>query len=207
MGQFDLFGNDINEMSKEIVYRLKDGHLIYYPNFFKKTKVNFETLRDSINWRQDEITIYGKTHPIPRLQSWYSADKEYSYSGIKLYRNDWDVNLGLIKDEIQSILAEDFNGCLCNLYRNGRDYAAWHSDDEDSLGRNPIIASASFGEARKFVLKHKHDKSCEKVEIELQDKSLLVMKGATQHYWKHQLNKTARKVGPRINLTFRRIIR
>ncbi|RZF20940.1 alpha-ketoglutarate-dependent dioxygenase AlkB [Halobacteriovorax vibrionivorans] len=207
MNQFDLFGESTQETSDEVVYNLKDAKIIYYPNFFGRTKVDFEALKNSLNLRQDQITLYGKTHDIPRLQAWYSNDMEYSYSGIKLLRNDWNKELKTIKDEIEAITGESFNGCLCNLYRDGRDYASWHSDDEESLGRNPVIASASFGETRKFVLKHRFDKSCEKVEIELEDRSLLIMKGATQHYWKHQLNKTARKVGPRINLTFRRIIR
>lgn len=204
MSQFGLFGEEISE-DKEVVYKLKDGHLIYYPDFFSKTKVGFDELYSSLNWRQDKITVYGKTHDIPRLQAWYSDDRDYSYSGVILERNPWNESLKIIKNEIEKVIAQDFNGCLCNLYRDGNDYASWHSDDEESLGRNPIIVSASFGETRKFVLKHRFDKSCEKVEIELGDKSLLLMKGTTQHYWKHQLNKTARKVSPRINLTFRKI--
>lgn len=205
MKQFDLFGS-FEHSNDEVVFNLKDGVLIYYPNFFSNSKVDYSKLFDTINWRQDKIRLYGKTHLIPRLQAWYSDDKNYSYSGIKLERNDWTKELKEIRGEIETLLNVEFNGCLCNLYRDGKDYAAWHSDDEESLGRNPIIASASFGETRKFVLKHRFDKSCEKVELELEDGSLLIMKSSTQHYWKHQLNKTSRPVGPRINLTFRRIL-
>ncbi|MFG1483803.1 alpha-ketoglutarate-dependent dioxygenase AlkB [Halobacteriovorax sp. HFRX-2_2] len=205
MSQFDLFGTGENE-NEEVVFNLKDGTVIYYPNFFAKTKIEFNDLKNSLRWQEGEITLYGKTHAIPRLHAWYSDEKEYSYSGVKLPRNNWSDNLFILKEEIEKITKHQFNGCLCNLYRDGKDYAAWHSDDEASLGRNPVIASASFGESRKFVLKHRFDKSVEKVEILLEDKSLLIMKGALQHNWKHQLNKTAKQVDERINLTFRYII-
>lgn len=204
MSQFDLFADD--NTGDEVVYKLKDGHLIYYPNFFDNSKISFSDLNSCINWSQDQITLYGKTHPIPRLQAWYSNSREYSYSGVKMLRHDFNSTLNSILNEITVVTKNEFNGCLCNLYRDGRDYASWHSDDEETLGRNPEIASASFGAHRKFVLKHRFDKSVEKVEITLEDKSLLIMKGTTQHYWKHQLNKTAVSIGPRINLTFRRIL-
>ncbi len=205
MDQFGLFG-DSQDFQATKTYDLKDGKLIYYPNFFENSKYDFAALKEAINWHQDQITLYGKTHAIPRLQAWYSNSKDYRYSGIKLTRYDFNDELNALLTDIRTVCAEDFNGCLCNLYRDGKDYASWHSDDEDSLGRNPVIASASFGQERKFVLKHRFDKSQEKVEITLEDKSLLIMSGTTQHYWKHQLNKTAKSVGPRINLTFRKIL-
>ena len=204
MSQIDLFSQPSKSIEK-VEYRLKDGHLVYYPSFFSLSKVNYELLKEIINWRQDSITIYGRTHLIPRLQAWYSDKFDYSYSGVKLERNNFNEPLKVLLNEISKVSNYKFNGCLCNLYRSGSDYASWHSDDEDSLGRNPEIASVSFGEMRKFSLKHRFDKSLEKVEIELKDGSLLLMTGATQHHWKHQLCKTAKIVEPRINLTFRGI--
>ncbi|EQC44051.1 alpha-ketoglutarate-dependent dioxygenase AlkB [Bacteriovorax sp. Seq25_V] len=197
--QFGLFGEP---ESIEVINL--DGEVIYYPNFF--TDDFFEELRKEINWRQDKITLYGKTHDIPRLQAWYGdGEKDYSYSGVKLQNNNFNQVLNIIREKISTGVGLEFNSCLCNLYRDGRDYAAWHSDDEKELGVNPIIASASFGETRKFIFKHKTNKGVEKVELNVEDKSLIIMKGKLQHCWKHQISKTAKKVGQRINLTFRTI--
>lgn len=202
--QFDMFGNQDN--SKVID---KDGLATYYPDFFHSIKESsqFDLLERAIEWKQDQITLYGKTHDVPRLQAWYGdPGTDYSYSGIKLSPLEWIPELLEIKKYIEGELGLHFNSCLCNLYRNGKDYAAWHSDDEAELGIDPIIASVSLGETRKIVFKHKKDKGLEKVELELEDRSLLLMEGKLQHFWKHQLNKTAKTIGPRINLTFRKII-
>ncbi len=197
--QFGLFGE-----SQSLNIIEEDGEVIYYPNFFDENF--FSELRDDINWRQDQITIYGKTHDIPRLQAWYGEENtEYSYSGIKLVSNQFNQTLNTIRERISTQLGYEFNSCLCNLYRDGRDYAAWHSDDEKELGKNPIIASASFGETRKFIFKHKSNKGIAKVELNVEDRSLIIMKGRLQHCWKHQISKTSKKVDERINLTFRTI--
>ncbi len=197
--QFGLFGE-----SQSLNIIEEDGEVIYYPNFFDENF--FSELRDDINWRQDQITIYGKTHDIPRLQAWYGEENtEYSYSGIKLVSNQFNQALNTIRERISTQLGYEFNSCLCNLYRDGRDYAAWHSDDEKELGKNPIIASASFGETRKFIFKHKSNKGIAKVELNVEDRSLIIMKGRLQHCWKHQISKTSKKVDERINLTFRTI--
>lgn len=183
----------------------RDGELRIYHDFFDKDF--FTVLHESLKWQQDQITLYGKTHNVPRLQSFYGDEGiSYSYSGIRLKANPWTSDLEAIKSKIEEKTTYFFNACLCNLYRHGADYAAWHSDDEPELGRNPVIASASFGEQRKFVLKHKFDKGVEPIEINIPDRSLILMLGPLQHNWKHQLNKTAKKVDPRINLTFRKII-
>jgi alkylated DNA repair dioxygenase AlkB len=197
--QFDFFAKESQELIN------KDGLSIYYPNFFET--VDFDQLKYSIQWRQDDITLYGKTHPVPRLQAWYGDDgKSYSYSSIKMEPLPWNEELMQVKKEIEIFSGDAFNSCLCNLYRDGKDYVAWHSDDEKELGRNPVIASASFGEARKILFKHKTDKGIEKVEKVIEDNSLIIMSGALQHHWVHQISKTSKKVGERINLTFRQII-
>jgi alkylated DNA repair dioxygenase AlkB len=88
-----------------------------------------------------------------------------------------------------------------NLYHNGSEGMGWHSDDEKTLGENPLIASVSFGAERVFKLKHRESK--EIVSVLLENGSLLVMKGATQHHWIHAMPKTKKITTPRINLTFR----
>ena len=109
----------------------------------------------------------------------------------------------LVKEKVETVAKLNFNSVLVNLYRNGQDYVSWHSDDEPELGNNPTIASVSFGATRRFVLRHKSDRDLNKVEEALTHGSLLIMQGTTQHFWQHQVPKTAKKISPRINLTFR----
>ena len=140
--------------------------------------------------RQDKITLYGKTHDVPRLQAWYGDEGlSYSYSGIKLNPLTWTPELLDIKFKIENLVGEEFNSVLINKYREGKDYAAWHSDDEKELGQNPTIASLSLGSERMFHLRHKENKGLETLKIALENGSLVIMKGKLQHYWKHQLAK------------------
>jgi alkylated DNA repair dioxygenase AlkB len=184
-----------------------DGQVIYYPNLIENSKQVYEELFQSIEWEEKEITLYGKTHKVPRLSAWYGDQgSDYTYSGVKMKVNTWSELLLQLKQTVETHANCQFNGVLCNLYRNGSDYAAWHSDDEPELGKNPVIASLSFGETRSFHLRHKTNKGIETYKFNLEDGSLILMKGALQHHWKHQLAKTAKKVEPRINLTFRKII-
>ena len=201
MDQFGLFGNNEYEVVVD-----QDGECLYYPNFFEENF--FSQLKHEINWRQDQITLFGKTHDIPRLHAWYNdSGDSYEYSKVTLPVNEFTSSLKIVRSIIETKLGIYFNSCLCNLYRHGRDYAAIHSDDEPELGKNPMIASVSFGVTRKFTLKHKTNKGIEKKVIELEDKSLLLMRGSLQHHWKHELPKSLKVKEERINLTFRNIIR
>lgn len=185
---------------------LPDGEVIIYRSLFNGLESNqlFKELFSSINWRQDKMKIFGKEVDLPRLTAWYGeGGKSYTYSGITMNPEAWTPILLLIKERIEEVVQEKFNSVLINLYRNGKDYVSWHSDDEPELGINPIIASVSFGQTRRFQLKHKLNKDLEKVEITLTHGSLLLMKGSTQHFWHHQIPKTSKQLKERINLTFR----
>jgi len=201
MEQLEIFGSITNEA--EIV-KIKNGEYIYFPNFFDKTKSNsyLNTLLQGIDWKQEKMTMYGKLLMLPRLTAWYGdKDKPYTFSGITLTPNSWTKELLEIKKEIEPKCNAKFNSVLLNLYRNGNDSISWHTDAEKELGRNPVIASVNFGVTRKFQLLHKQTK--ERIEIELKHGSLLIMRGELQHYWQHQVPKTKREIGERINLTFR----
>lgn len=183
----------------------KDGEVILYQIFFstKESNLFFAQLRSNVKWRQENIWMFGKTIPIPRLSAWYGDEgKSYTYSGITHHPLPWIPVISQIKNRIEIISKVKFNSVLLNLYRHGKDSMSWHSDDELELGKNPIIASVSFGETRRFCFRHKQFKA-EKVAINLTHGSLLLMRGATQHYWQHQVPKTAKVVDARINLTFR----
>ncbi len=193
-----------NNLQKTVVIDT-DGEVIFYPNLFSIQESDrlFSDLSSSIKWRHDTIHIYGKKIPLPRLTAWYGDEgKSYIYSGIEHYPEPWTSTLTLIKSKAEEISEVTFNSVLLNLYRHGQDSVSWHSDDEPELGKNPIIASISFGETRRFFLKHKILQD-HKTALNLFHGSLLLMKGETQHFWKHQIAKTAKSVEPRINLTFR----
>ena len=177
----------------------------YHPNFFtaEKSTFLFEKLRNEIPWQQDNITVFGKTHRQPRLTSLFGNEgKPYSYSNIVMQPHHWNPLLMTIKNEIEAVCKETFTTVLLNLYRDGKDSNGWHADNEKELGKNPVIASVSFGAERMFHLQHNSIADA-KLKINLENGSLLIMKGETQHYWKHQIPKTAKKIAPRINLTFR----
>ncbi len=177
----------------------------YHPNFFtaEKSTFLFEKLRHEIPWQQDNITVFGKTHLQPRLTALFGNEgKPYSYSNIVMQPHHWNPLLMFIKNEVEDVCNENFTTVLLNLYRDGKDSNGWHADNEKELGRNPVIASVSFGAERIFHLQHNTIENA-KLKINLENGSLLIMKGETQHYWKHQIPKTAKKIAPRINLTFR----
>ena len=185
--------------------KIKDGELYYDRFFFSNIEANkyFNLLKKEIQWRQDNIKIFGKIYPQPRLTALYANNnKSYSYSNIKMQPTTFTPTLFDIKSKIEKRLNSQFTSCLLNLYRNGQDSNGWHADNEKELGLNPVIASLSLGAERVFHMKHRNDKK-EKLKINLTNGSLLVMRGKTQHHWLHQIPKTRKKVEERINLTFR----
>ncbi len=190
---------------EKIIFDLPNAEIEYYPSFFEIERANelFIKLQDEVPWQQDNITVYGKTHPQPRLTSLYGNEgKPYGYSNIVMNPHHWSPLIMFIKNKVEETCQENFTTVLLNNYRDGKDSNGWHADNEKELGRNPIIASVSFGYERMFQLKHNTINDL-KQNILLQHGSLLIMKGSTQHFWKHQIPKTSKVIGPRINLTFR----
>lgn len=190
-----------------IVLDVPDAEVIYFPLFFEKKEADsyFNALKKDIPWQQDNIKIFGKTHPQPRLTALFGNEgKSYSYSNINMQPQPWSLLLNTIKHKVESICETTFTTVLLNYYRDGKDSNGWHADNEKELGKNPLIASVSFGAARNFKLKHNSEKL--KKSIVLEHGSLLLMKGKTQHYWKHQIPKTSKPTAERINLTFRFIL-
>jgi len=164
-------------------------------------------LIDEIPWQAEKIVVWGRTYPQPRLIAWYGdIGKNYTYSGTNLSPSLWTQALLDIKRRVEAVARTDFNSVLLNYYRDHRDSMGLHSDDEPELGERPILASLSLGEERTFVLKHKREKSLKPVRLKLASGSLLLMKGDTQRCWKHGIGKETGPCGPRVNLTFRRIL-
>lgn len=164
-------------------------------------------LIETIPWRQDNIVLWGKSMPQPRLTAWYGdPGRSYTYSGLTLEPLPWTDDLQTLRTMAERLAEASFNSVLLNYYRDHNDSVGFHSDDEPELGATPTIGSISLGETRTLTFKPKKHKDWEPVRIALESGSLLVLKGDTQRNWRHAIAKESRLCGPRVNLTFRRIL-
>lgn len=199
----DLFNNESVESINLLPY---DGTVNYYGKIMPYPGANryLEALLHQIEWKNDEALIFGKHIQTKRKVAWYGdVEFEYTYSNITKKALPWTKELLELKEMAEDITGETFNSCLLNLYHNGDEGMAWHSDGEKDLKKNGAICSVSFGAERKFLFKHKE--SQQRVTTLLEHGSILVMKGTTQQYWLHRLPPTKTVSRPRVNLTFRTI--
>lgn len=184
-----------------------EGVVNYYGRILNQAQADYflHELLHHITWKNDEAVIFGRHIITRRKVAWY-GDKEFSYTYSNITRQAlaWTGDLKKLKTIVEELTGTVFNSCLLNLYHNGDESMAWHSDDEKSLGKDSAIASFSFGEERRFSFRHK--KSKETISLLLEHGSLLVMKGSTQTNWLHSLPKSKKITGPRINLTFRTML-
>jgi alkylated DNA repair dioxygenase AlkB len=203
MNQLELFGSSKPTSS---IVDITDGQYQYLPDFYSYSKASeiFKILRDEIAWKQESMNMYGREILFPRLTAWYGdSDKPYSFSGITLRPSPWTETLTQVREDVAGLSSVRFNSVLLNRYRDGNDSISWHTDAEKELGQNPIIASVNFGAERIFQLRH--IKTGERIDIPLKHGSVLIMQGTLQHFWQHQVPKTKKPLGERINLTFRYI--
>lgn len=162
-------------------------------------------LRQEVEWSQDTIFLFGKEVLQPRLSAWFGGgDKDYTYSGLTLSPKEWSPKMFRLKELVEKKSGRAFNSALLNYYRDGQDSMGWHRDNESALGKEPVVASLSLGQKRRFHLRHYKQKEL-KVSLELGEGELLIMEGQCQHKWEHSLPKTKRPIGPRLNITFRQI--
>ena len=161
-------------------------------------------LTADIAWEQRAIRMFGQQIPQPRLTAWYGDPAaRYTYSGLVWEPQPWTPALLALRQRVEAATATQFNSVLLNYYRDGRDSMGWHADDEPELGPAPAIASLSLGASRRFRLRPRTGLPHAPLALDLPSGSLLLMRGPTQRHWQHALPKTARPVGPRLNLTFR----
>lgn len=181
-----------------------DGEVQYFGPVLEadQAQLFFEEMMQNIVWKNDEAKIFGRHIITKRKVAWYGdKDYDYTYSNMTRRALPWTSALLELKSLVESTVGVRFNSCLLNLYHNGDEGMAWHSDDEKELAKNSMIASLSLGAERKFMLKHKASgHSCSQI---LERGSLLVMKGETQTHWLHSIPKTKKVKSPRVNLTFR----
>lgn len=200
----DLFNNETGKDKNLLPY---DGVVNYYGQSFNQEEANqyLTVLLNTIEWKNDEAIIFGRRIVTKRKVAWYGdRDFNYTYSNTTKKALSWTKELLAIKNIIEARTGESFNSCLLNLYHNGEEGMAWHSDAEKDLKKNGTIASVSFGAERKFAFKHRQTKAT--VSLLLENGSLLLMKDTTQANWLHKLPPTKLVTKPRINLTFRTIV-
>ncbi|XP_062917854.1 alpha-ketoglutarate-dependent dioxygenase alkB homolog 3 isoform X2 [Mobula hypostoma] len=206
-------------IDKEGLYEISSGptgisRLHLKPGFIESKEADwmFEQLSREIPWQQKSNIGRDGPYQEPRLTAWY-GQLPYTYSGSTMKSNPhWHPLLAMLKDLIEELTGYTFNSLLCNLYRSCKDSIDWHSDDEPSLGRSPVIASLSFGETRNFEMRKKpppEEKGdytyAERIRIPLSHGCLLIMEGSTQKDWQHRVPKEYHDRNPRINLTFRTV--
>lgn len=182
------------------------GEVNYYGKILSQEKAGYflNRLLQGIQWEHDQAIIFGKKIITKRKVAWYGDQSfEYTYSNTTKHALPWTSELLELKKIVEGQSKETFNSCLLNLYHNGQEGMAWHSDGEKDLKKQGAIASVSFGAERKFAFKHKQTK--DKVELILEHGSLLIMKGTTQANWLHRLPPTTKVDSLRVNLTFRTI--
>jgi alkylated DNA repair dioxygenase AlkB len=184
-----------------------EGTVLYYGKVISTMEANnhLQSLLTTIEWKNDEAILYGKHFITARKIAWYAdTDFRYTYSGTTKKALPWTEELLTLKQIAEHHTGASYNSCLLNLYHNGNEGMAWHSDGEKSLSKHGSIASFSFGAERKFSFKHKASKAT--VSLVLQHGSLLEMKGETQTHWLHRLPPTTKVKTPRVNLTFRNMV-
>ncbi|WP_267102276.1 alpha-ketoglutarate-dependent dioxygenase AlkB family protein [Xanthomonas sacchari] len=186
---------------------VEGAEILLIKDFLTETNASmlFETLLAGTNWRQESVVVWGKSHQQPRLVAWM-GDHSYTYSGLLLRPEPWAEDLKSVKAKIELEAGSNFNSALLNLYRNGLDRMAAHSDDEVELGPRPIIASLSLGATRRIRFLPKNKNSIYKTfSLDLPNGCLLIMKGETQKNWLHEIPKESKLINPRINITFRKV--
>lgn len=198
--------NPCNEVSKINLLPFH-GALFYFPIFFDLELANtyFNNLECENHWKSDAIRMYGKTIQTKRKYAWMGdAPFSYNYSQSERIAENWTPTALLIKNEIEKKTLTHFNSCLLNRYGNGNEGMAWHADNETCMLKHGTIASVSFGDTRTMEFKHKF--TGERIKINLEHGSLLLMQGEIQDFWLHQLTKTTKSKNLRINLTYRTFI-
>lgn len=198
----DLFGAELSDVNLLPCDGIVNDHgLVLAPT---EANALYERLLTQLPWRPDVAVVNGVATETARHALWY-GDRPFRFihSGIPRLAEPWP---GDLLDDARR-LAEDlaqarFDSCVLNLYHDGSEGMAWHSDSEAAYGPHTAIASLSLGTTRKFAFMHKRTR--ERRDMMLRHCQFIVMRGETQRHWLHAVAKTATATTPRISLTFRR---
>jgi alkylated DNA repair dioxygenase AlkB len=189
-----------------IIIDANHSKVTYQPEFLTDLEAQscFDYFLSNLIWSHDEARIYGKTIITKRKISWFAdKDFDYNYSGISRIAQDWDPLLLKIKIKLEQEAGCTFNSCLLNLYHNGAEGMAWHSDDQNHLDpESTTVAIISLGAERFFKLRETNCRS-NQYKVTLERGSLLLMRDQTQKYYQHEIPKMAAIKDIRISLTWR----
>jgi alkylated DNA repair dioxygenase AlkB len=176
-------------------FKLPDTRLRLWQHLFEKPAADhyFKVLHAATPWQQRSRKMYDKIVSDPRLTAFYGGENGLAWTPLLLE----------IKDAVEQLSGIQFDRVLLNYYRDGKDSVAWHSDTLPADGKHHHIASVTFGDTRIFKVRHKFRKDIPQLNIPLTHGSFLLMDDTMQDLYEHHVPKTARTVGPRINLTFR----
>jgi alkylated DNA repair dioxygenase AlkB len=182
-----------------------DGEALFYPDLLTEHESEYymDQLQKEFDFKQLKIKMYDKEVFMPKLTAFAGDEGEgmdYTVKGIPV--QPWTGTLRALKSKVEEIARVNFTHALLNLYRDGNDSVSWHRDKERHWGPEPLIGSLTLGAARIFQLRNTEDKKVIR-SIELTPGSLLIMRGASQRCWEHRVPKTAKRIGPRLNITFR----
>jgi len=191
----------------------RDSYIGLIDNFFEEDEATelMQDMSSSLPWDWTYYEINGTQIRGPRKMAWFAdgADWNYMFSlnhvpGIPV--SEWTPTLLSIREKIKEKTGIHFNSMLANLYEEPQEHSAWHSDDDPWLGypEPSDIVSISFGEAREFHFRPKHDETDVK-SVTLKHGSLGVMGGSFQEFYQHSVPGVKTQATYRINLTFRRI--
>ena len=188
-----------------------DGEVNYHSDFLPNEEASlwFERLSADVSWQQEQVILFGKTRVLERKIALYSdklangSTLSYGYSQVTKQALPWSPLMDALKAQVEACAGQRFNACLLNYYAHGEQSMGWHQDNEPDLVQDGLIASVSLGAQRRFSFKHKVLKN--RIDLHLEHGSLLLMRGATQQHWLHQLPKAKQVTQPRINLTFRQL--
>lgn len=196
--------NNSDSQESYFLLPMQNAHVEYYPNWLthKHAKHLMGYFIEQLQWQQPSIVLYGQERKIPRLQAWYGdPDSQYEYSKLMMQPLPWDTRLAKLKYACEQKSGASFNSVLANWYRDGSDSMGMHSDNEPELGTQPVIASVSLGQTRRLTFKNIQTKESHRIGLE--HGSLLIMKGDTQQFWQHGINKSRTRLDARLNFTFR----
>jgi alkylated DNA repair dioxygenase AlkB len=190
----DAFQTTENQLknSKYIwrIHNLMDGaKVLHVSNFVSDSTNLFEELKNKIHWSQMEVELYDKKVLTPRYMHVIHFE---NFNSLPLLQN--------LREQMEKITDTNFTYGVLNYYRDGNDYISYHADRETDS--NQIVVSVSLGATRQFIFKHKYRKNL-KHKFMLRDSDVLIInEAAIKTKYKHSVPKM-KKVGPRINITFR----
>lgn len=176
----------------QVVYG-EEGGVRYWPGFAARVDADawFAALLTGADWAAQRRKMYDRTVDVPRLTAAYRTDALPDA-----------LPLAAMLAQVQEYVAAPYNAVGLNLYRDGRDSVAMHNDKLHTLAPGEPIALVSLGDTRRMAIRAKTGER-QRVAIDLEHGSLLVMSHASQVTHDHGIAKTARQLDARMSVVFR----